>query len=226
MGLGRGVGQGLERWRLLPSLSSGILALAAVASLGGLAFAALEGWPIWASGLAAVLPWLPVFVRKLAWMSRQYQWLALFYGLVVTQTGHFLEHVAQMTQIHLLGLTGPDARGVFGALDIEWVHFVWNTWVLLAVLVLLARFGTNRWLWLVLLLSAWHELEHAYIFSVYLTTGASGNARAAVTRRRSRRRPADQSAGPALCLQPDRDGPAGPRVPGAGAAHAGAGAPL
>ena len=104
----------------------------------------------------------------------RYQWLALFYALVVTQTGHFLEHVAQMIQIHVLGLTGADARGIFGTLDIEWVHFLWNTWVLLAVMMLLWRFRANRWLWLTLVLSAWHEIEHSYIFWTYLTTGLSG----------------------------------------------------
>jgi hypothetical protein len=152
----------------------GAAAAAGVLCLGGLAFATLEGWPIWAHGLAALLPWLPLFVRSLARVARQYQWLALFYALVVTQTAHLLEHVAQMIQIHLLGLSGADARGIFGALDIEWVHFVWNSWVVLAVLVLLGRFGRNRWLQLTLLLSGWHAVEHAVIFSVYLSTGLSG----------------------------------------------------
>jgi hypothetical protein len=53
--------------------------------------------------------------------------------LVVTQTGHVFEHVAQMVQIHVLGLTGGSARGVFGALDIEWVHFIFNTWVIVLI---------------------------------------------------------------------------------------------
>jgi hypothetical protein len=158
----------------LVHVAPGGAAAASVLSLGGLAFAALEGWPIWAYGLAAVLPWLPIFARSLAQVYRHYQWLALLYALVVTQTAHLLEHVAQMIQIHLLGLSGPDARGIFGALDIEWVHFVWNSWVLLAVLVLLGRFGRSRWLQLTLLLSGWHAVEHAYIFWVYLTTGLSG----------------------------------------------------
>ncbi|MDQ6674969.1 MAG: hypothetical protein M3069_30245 [Chloroflexota bacterium] len=100
--------------------------------------------------------------------------MALFYALVVTQTGHFLEHVAQMIQIHLFGLQGAAARGIFGSLDIEWVHFVWNTWVLIAVLVLLHPYGSNGWLRLTVLLTGWHELEHAYIFSVYLQMGISG----------------------------------------------------
>ena len=127
-------------------VSPGAAGAASVLSLGGLAFATLEGWPIWARGLATVLPWLPLFVRSLAHVYRDYQWLALFYALVVTQTAHLLEHVTQMVQIHFLGLGGPGARGIFGALDIEWVHFVWNSWVLLAVLALLVPFRRNRWL--------------------------------------------------------------------------------
>ena len=75
----------------------------------------------------------------------------------------------------MLELTGADARGILGTLDIEWVHFVWNTWVLLAMLVLVWRFRWNRWLWLTALLSGWHEIEHIYIFLfVYLPTGISG----------------------------------------------------
>jgi hypothetical protein len=54
------------------------------------------------------------------------------------------------------------------------VHFVWNTWVLIAVLVLLRPYSSNGWLRLALLLAGWHELEHAYILSVYLQTGISG----------------------------------------------------
>ena len=46
--------------------------------------------------------------------------------------------------------------------------------MLLAVVVLLRHFGANRWLWLTALFSSWHAVEHAYIFSVYLTTGPPG----------------------------------------------------
>lgn len=158
----------------LQGVSPRTAALCALTALGGLAFAMLQGWPLWAAGLAVVLPWLPLFVADVARTYRRYQWLALFYTLLVTQTGHFLEHVAQMIQLRLLGLTGPAARGVFGALDVEWVHFVWNTWVIVAVAVLLTRFGPNRWLWLAALLAGWHEIEHLYIFSVYLRTGVAG----------------------------------------------------
>ena len=113
-------------------------------------------------------------MRDLAWIYKRYGWLALFYALVVTQGGHCLEHMVQMVQIHVLGLTGPDARGAFGVLDIEVVHLVWNTWVMLAVGLLLWRFPGNGALRLTGLLAGWHTIEHAYIFSVYLSTGLSG----------------------------------------------------
>jgi len=139
-------------------------------ALGGV----LQNWPVWGIGLAAVVPWLPVFVAEAAWIYRRHAWLALFYMLIVTQVGHLLEHVAQMTQIHLLHHSGAQAQGIFGALDIEWVHFIWNTWVLLAVILLLRRFPENRWLWATALLAGWHEMEHLVVFSTYLLTGRAG----------------------------------------------------
>jgi len=159
---------------LLQSVSANTLALAGVGCLCGLAFGTAEGWPLWVIGLAALLPWVPVLTRDVAWVYQRYGWLAPFYLLVITQTGHFFEHVAQMIQIHVLALQGADARGIFGTLDIEWVHFVWNSWVIIAVVVLLSRFGDNRWLRLTAFLSGWHEIEHIYIFWVYMHTGTAG----------------------------------------------------
>jgi hypothetical protein len=163
----------LRRTRVI-EIAPVTFAISALASLGSLSFGLLQGWPIWGVGLATVVPWAPMFLLDVARIYYAYQWLALFYTLLITQSGHFLEHVAQMVQIHLLGLGGADARGIFGALDIEWVHFVWNTWVLVALLVLVCRFRFNRWLWLTLALSTWHEVEHAYLFWTYLSTGMSG----------------------------------------------------
>jgi hypothetical protein len=100
--------------------------------------------------------------------------LVLFYALVVFQGAHLGEHIAQMVQIHLLGLSGPNAHGIVGALDIEWVHFVWNTGVIVSLFALLLAFPRNRWLWLTAVLAGWHEAEHSYILSVYLASGVSG----------------------------------------------------
>ncbi len=40
--------------------------LTRVVSLGGLSFALLQGWPLWAAGVATVLPWLPRFTMDIA----------------------------------------------------------------------------------------------------------------------------------------------------------------
>lgn len=107
---------------------------------------------------------------------RQDGWLAFFVLLAVTQTAHVGEHVAQFVQIHGLGLPGPQARGVVGALDIEWVHFLWNTWVLAAVAPLAWHYRRNRWLQAALVVSAWHEVEHIVLLVTYLTTGLAGTS--------------------------------------------------
>lgn len=101
--------------------------------------------------------------------------LVLFYVLVASQVGHMGEHVAQFAQIHGLGWEPRHAHGVVGALDIEWVHVLWNTWILGAVLVLLSRYGSNAWLWPMLLLAAWHEAEHVWVMAAHLATGQAGS---------------------------------------------------
>lgn len=106
----------------------------------------------------------------MVWTYRHFHWLGLFYVLVATQGGHFVEHVVQMVQIHVLDRSGPAARGVFGELDVEWVHFGWNTWVLLAVVLLLVRYRRNPWLRATLVIAGWHEIEHAFILTKYLAT--------------------------------------------------------
>src|SRR5437667_4823589 len=132
------------------------------------------GWVIWQVALLVVLAWFPLFLLKTVAIHRQYGWLAFFFILVVTQGAHVLEHVAQMVQIHLLGLSGLQARGIFGMLDIEWVHFIWNSWVLLCAVLLVFIFRKNPWLWVLLVISVWHEMEHVYIMSVFLHTGHIG----------------------------------------------------
>ena len=160
----------------MPTLSapSRLVIVSSALVSAGLVLATPRSWPLWATTVVALVPWLPAFVAGARWNYRRHHWLVLFYMLVVTQSAHFLEHVAQMVQLHALNLTGSAARGVFGALDIEWVHFLWNMWVVVAAAVLLARFRDNPWLWFTALFAGWHGLEHTYILWAYLTTGVSG----------------------------------------------------
>ena len=95
--------------------------------------------------------------------------------LAGSQTVHLFEHVAQMVQIHILALSGTSAQGIVGQLNIEWVHFIWNAWVFLAVVMLLPRFPRNWWLIGVALLAGWHLFEHSVIMATYLRTGVVGS---------------------------------------------------
>jgi hypothetical protein len=200
-------------FRGLPLRSVG---LAAVISAGAISFALLRAWPLWAVGLVAMLPWVPLLALDMAWTVRRYQWLALFYLLAVTQLGHLGEHVAQVVQMHMLALSGPNARGIVGTLDIEWVHFVWNTWVLIAVLLLVPHEclamadGRSR-----RVARSGASLHHVAVPAERpcWRTGFAGPGW------RARWWFADHSTSPALFLQPGGDNPAGTRFHRPGAAH-------
>ncbi len=154
---------------------NGAILATAVASLAAFLISEAFGAPLYWKALALIGPTIPLFVLGTAWTYKHYGWLALFSVLTVTQIGHVGEHVAQMVQLHLLHKTGPAAKGIFGALDIEWVHFGWNTWVLIAVVLLLIPFRRNPWLLATLVLAGWHEIEHVYIITHYIQTGVAGN---------------------------------------------------
>lgn len=101
--------------------------------------------------------------------------MAVFTLLMLAQTGHLLEHVWQMVQIHALGLTGSDAQGIIGQLDIEWVHFIWNAGVVGLLGAMLIHFRSNRWLVVACLFAAWHLVEHDVIMMSFLATGIPGS---------------------------------------------------
>jgi len=150
--------------------------LASLTSLG-LILAHLMGWALWAVALLILLVWSPIFVRKTLELYRLYSWLALFFVLLVAQSVHFTEHIAQMIQIHLLGLSGSQAHGIIGVLDFEWTHFIFDGgWVPICTYTLFAIFRkSNPWLWILVVIVTWHGLEHMVIMWTYLRTGIVGS---------------------------------------------------
>ena len=155
---------------------AGRLAMTLVVSVVMVMLAAALNAPIWLVGVLGLAPWLlPITDVVVATWRTAGAWLALYFVLALTQTGHVMEHVVQVTQLRILGLSGEHAHGVFGALDIEWVHFVWNAWVLVAIVALLLGRQRNLWLWIAAPLAAWHLLEHSVLIVLYLVTGTEGN---------------------------------------------------
>jgi hypothetical protein len=151
-----------------------VIAVTVVASYAAQFLAIIQNLPLWVIALATVLPWVPVFTLEMMWRYRHYSWLALFEVVLISQLGHFVEHLVQMYQIHVLGLAGPAARGIFGQLDIEWVHFGFNTYLLVAFAALALRFRRNPWLWVSVAVAVIHEFEHLYIMANFFRTGTPG----------------------------------------------------
>lgn len=155
---------------------AGQLGLAMVASLAFVLLATMLRAPIWLIGVVGLAPWaLPTAGVVVAMWRRAGAWFALYFVLALTQTGHVMEHVVQVIQLRILGLSGEHAHGVVGALDIEWVHFAWNAWVLVAVVALLLGRQRNGWIWIAAPIAAWHLIEHTILIALYLTTGIEGN---------------------------------------------------
>jgi len=172
-----------------------VLVMTALVSALLAANAALLGWALWAIALGALIPWVPLFVTRIFWSSRHYGFMALFLAFAVLQLGHFGEHVTQMAQFIAIidparGCFGwswngpgcPEAHGVFGALDRELVHFVWDGLVLVATVVIRWHFRQvkNAWLTLAVVAAALHQVEHIFLFGMYLFDPATYKAGGAI----------------------------------------------
>lgn len=125
---------------------------------------------------AALIPWLPILLRKFVLDWRTLGWMAVFEFLVALQLAHFAEHAAQVIELHWLMWPPALAQGIVTELDAEGVHWWWNTAVLAITTVLLLVYRRNGWLWASLFFSLWHEFEHFYLyFFWFLPKAVSGH---------------------------------------------------
>ncbi len=131
-------------------------------------------WKISLVVLLVALLWLPIFLLKTISLYREYRWLALIFVLVVAQGSHLLEHFVQVLQLHVLGVSVARANGIISIFNTEWVHFIWNTWVLLFATLFLFLFRRNPWLKVLFVASIWHAIEHSYILYESIRTGITG----------------------------------------------------
>lgn len=152
-------------------LSSGLLILHFYGTLTSVN--AMAPWQLY---IGIIIAWMPFYLYETLVIARSSLMRALFFVLVVAQSLHFIEHIAQMVQIHLLGLSGTQAHGLIGMLDLEWVHFIFDGIIIpICTVILLFAFRRNPWLWILLPLAFWHATEHVVIISYYLRTGIAGS---------------------------------------------------
>jgi hypothetical protein len=105
---------------------------------------------------------------------------SIFLVALALQLFHQLEHVVQVAQAKVLGI--KPAHGILGSLvDLEWVHFVYNSGLYILLLIAAAALlRDNRirpplgWLWLggVLAVQTYHVLEHVVKIVQHVQTGA------------------------------------------------------
>jgi hypothetical protein len=144
------------------------VAITAAASLTVLVAGLSLGYAMWIPVGFALIPWLPLVAMEAAWKYEHYGFWAIFGVAVLLQIGHMGEHTVQVTQLLLYHGKLAQSHGVFGQLDFETVHFVWDSaiWVLLCIVLLRFARG-NRWLWIAFAAASVHEVEHLYLFWVY-----------------------------------------------------------
>ncbi|MBK9092069.1 MAG: hypothetical protein IPM84_04695 [Anaerolineae bacterium] len=99
-------------------------------------------------------------------------------AVLLIQTFHASEHVAQMVQRYVLHLNR--APGLLGAwFDLEWVHLIYNTALLVALIAVVVVYRRNPGMWrhsdlavtmlyFVLIFQGYHTLEHVVRVSQYL----------------------------------------------------------
>jgi len=138
---------------------------------------ALRHWPVAvlgaavvALGAAVVVSWAGARRRAVAvpGVHRQLSY-TLFTALVLIQLVHMFEHTTQVVQLLMTDGDLSQSRGMIGRLDFETVHFLFDTtlWLSLGAFLVLWR-GDNRWLWIAFAFATIHEVEHVYLFWMYL----------------------------------------------------------
>jgi CRP-like cAMP-binding protein len=155
--------------------------ITALCSYGLQLVAILLHWSLSAIALVTILPWIPLFSMKVFWTSKHYGFMAAYLAIMILQAGHVMEHVVQMLQFIFIydpkaGCFGWSwqgycslAHGVFGELNREIVHFVWDGLILVACIVLRVHFRKvkNIWLTLAVVAATIHQIEHIYLFGNY-----------------------------------------------------------
>jgi hypothetical protein len=150
--------QSAPPWALLTTAS---------VSFGVLAGTIFLGLPSWEMALATLIPWIPLLAFEEIWKYKHYGFYAVFLGLAALQVGHLGEHTVQVSQLLLYHGDLSRSHGVFGQLDFETVHFVWDTLIWGAGALLVYRFWDNKWLWISWFAASVHQMEHLYLFGMY-----------------------------------------------------------
>jgi hypothetical protein len=151
-------------------------------SLATIPITVAAGAHLWLIWLAILSPWWTIIALEARHKHARDAMFAIFGLLVVLQLLHMVEHSTQLAQLAITGGALAKAHGVIGQLDFETVHFFADTtlWISLGLLAISFK-GRNAWLWVAFGAASLHQIEHLYLFwmyvgehTVYLSGGAAG----------------------------------------------------
>jgi len=155
---------------------------AAAFSLATIPFSAVLGAPLWLAWLAILAPWWAIIATEARQKYARDGVFAVFGLLVILQLLHMVEHSTQIAQLLITSGSFARSHGVIGQLDFETVHFVADTtlWISLGLLAISFK-ARNAWLWVAFAAASLHQIEHFYLFwmylgehTVYISGGAAG----------------------------------------------------
>jgi cyclic nucleotide-binding protein len=141
-----------------------------------LAISWLETDKAWLAFGLALIPWGIIMLFEIEWSYRHFQWLALFFTLAVVQTIHYSEHCIEVIQYHIFHDSLADSVAIFTKLNVEYVHFLGDSFLTLGTLALLWRFPRNPWLYIAFPFQVAHQMEHNFLWSTYQFFGAPPGA--------------------------------------------------
>lgn len=151
-------------------------------SLATIPFSVAFGAHLWLAWLAILAPWWVIIALEAKKKSARDAMFVCFGLIVILQLLHMVEHSTQLAQLMLTTGVLAKSHGVIGQLDFETVHFFADTtlWLSLGLLAINFR-SRNTWLWIAFAAASMHEIEHLYLFwlylaenTVYLSGGAAG----------------------------------------------------
>src|SRR5216684_7877676 len=131
--------------------------------------AIIQGYPLYGIVAVTIVPWILVFAFEYIWKYEHYGFFAFLLAFVLLQLGHLGEHTVQIVQLYASGGDLAHSHGVFGQLDFETVHVVWDSSVWVGLAICLYKFSRNRWLYVSFIFASLHEVEHLYLFYIYNT---------------------------------------------------------
>jgi hypothetical protein len=144
-----------------------VVIITALLSYGLQLGAIIQAQPTYVIVGLTLLPWILVFAFEYIWKYEHYGFFAFFMAFVLLQLGHLSEHTVQITQLIATGGTLAKSHGVFGQLDLETVHVVWDSAVWTGLAITLYKFSHNRWLYVAFFFASAHEVEHLYLYYIY-----------------------------------------------------------